>query len=74
MSIVLPQLPAPIAWGIRITTLEGEVLAEHEPHRVSKTASVGKVFVLIELARQISTGRVAAGALIDLSKTLYVAD
>ena len=39
MSIVLPQLPAPIAWGIRITTLEGEVLAEHEPHRVSKTAS-----------------------------------
>ena len=74
MSIALPQLSEPIAWSIRITTLDGEVLAEHEPDRVSKTASVGKVFLLIELARQIREGKVAADALIDLSTTLRVAD
>lgn len=74
MTITLPQLAEPIAWSIRITDLDGEVLAEHEPDRVCKTASVGKVFLLIELARQIAAGQVAADALIDLSKTLYVAD
>lgn len=35
------------AWSVRITDLNtGEILWEHDPERVLKTASVGKIFLL----------------------------
>lgn len=45
------------AWSVRITELStGETLWEHDPDRVLKTASVGKVFLLAEVARRFEDG------------------
>lgn len=42
-----------IRWSARLTDDAGTMLAEHAPHERLKTASVGKVFLLAEVARQL---------------------
>ncbi|AKS31047.1 serine hydrolase [Mycolicibacterium goodii] len=47
------RLAATATWSVRITDLgTGEILWEHDAERVLKTASIGKVFLLAEVARR----------------------
>lgn len=46
-----------MTWSIQVRDIEsGQVLLDHEPERVLRTASVGKLFVLIELAARLEGG------------------
>lgn len=48
---------AGVEWSIQVRDLaSGAVLADHEPDRVLRTASVGKVFLLTEVAAQLDAG------------------
>ena len=49
--IELPELDPRITWSIRVLDGEGRVLAERTPEIVCRTASVGKLFLLVEVAR-----------------------
>ena len=52
----LPDL-APAEWSIRVVDVaQGSVLASLDAGRVLRTASVGKVFLLVEAARQATAG------------------
>jgi beta-lactamase class A len=56
VSLRLELLPR-VDWSVSVVDLgSGEVLASHDPDRLLSTASVGKVFALIELAEQLSSG------------------
>lgn len=52
----LPTI-AGIDWSIEVRELSGEVLAEQASERALKTASVGKLFALIEAARALEAGQ-----------------
>lgn len=54
----LPDLGLPgTEWSICLRdSTSGDVLAQHEQDRQLRTASVGKVFLLVEVARQIAAG------------------
>ncbi|EAQ00219.1 beta-lactamase related protein [Janibacter sp. HTCC2649] len=74
VSLNLELLPE-VDWSIRIVDLgSGEVLASHDPDRLLSTASVGKVFALIELAERLRDGRLAADQLLDRRSVAPVAD
>ena len=52
----LPDL-APAEWSIRVVDVaQGSVLASLDARRVLRTASVGKLFLLVEAARQATAG------------------
>ncbi|MEO7268585.1 MAG: serine hydrolase [Knoellia sp.] len=74
MSLNLELLPE-VDWSIRIVDLgSGEVLASHEPDRLLSTASVGKVFALIELAERLRDGRLTIDQPLDRRAVAPVAD
>lgn len=53
----LPELPADSEWSIEIVdATTRDVLASHRADQVLKTASVGKLFLLAEVARRIEDG------------------
>ncbi|MGO4342394.1 serine hydrolase [Pedococcus sp. 2YAF34] len=46
-----------VAWGIQLVdTATGQVLAAHRPDQVQRTASLGKVLLLLEVARLLESG------------------
>src|SRR5687767_2752924 len=56
-SVLGVALPAGIEWGVCVRdAASGDVLAEHEPHAVLPAASVGKVLLLIAVARTLDLG------------------
>lgn len=55
----LPDLDPRLTWSVRITDADGSVLAEHTPEVVCLTASVGKLFLLVEVATQLCDGRLS---------------
>jgi beta-lactamase class A len=74
VSLNLELLPG-VDWSIRIVDLgSGEVLASHGPDRLLSTASVGKVFALIELAERLRDGRLSADQQLDRRAVAPVAD
>lgn len=53
----LPELTPDITWSVCVRDAEtSAVLAEHHPLAVLRTASVGKIFLLIEVAAQAEAG------------------
>lgn len=75
MSIPLPVLDARAHWSLRIVdALTGDVLAEHEPDAVCETASIGKVFLLIEVAGRLADGRLRADQHVAIPAEHVVAD
>lgn len=65
----------PVAWSIDVTDLRtGNPLLRHEPDRVLATASVGKVFLLLEVAARIADGRIDPAARLSISPEHEVAD
>jgi beta-lactamase class A len=55
--LTLPALPAGPRWSVCLRdTATSTVLAAVDPDAVLRTASVGKVFLLLEVARRLGTG------------------
>jgi beta-lactamase class A len=62
-------------WSVAVRDIgSGDVLWQHRPDTLLRTASVAKVFVLVELADAIGAGRLAEGALLDRREVAPVAD
>ena len=74
MALSLELLPG-VDWSVSVVDLgSGEVLASHEPDRLLSTASVGKVFVLVELAERLRSGALATDQPLDRRAVAPVAD
>jgi beta-lactamase class A len=64
----LPRLFLDVEWSVCIRdAATSEVLAAEEPGRVLRTASIGKLFLLIEIARQAEVGELDLGE--ELTRT-----
>lgn len=75
MSVVLPVLDERVTWSIRVLDApDGGILAEHTPDVVCETASIGKVFLLIDVARRIEEGELSPDERIDIPDEHRVAD
>ena len=54
----LPELDPRAKWSIRVVDADsGQELLAHEPDVVCETASIGKVFLLLEVAQRLEDGR-----------------
>jgi beta-lactamase class A len=75
MSVTLPQLDPRVDWSIRLLdATTSEVLAEETPTKRLKTASIGKIFLLIEVARRLEDGRLKQEDRIELLDEFFVED
>jgi beta-lactamase class A len=63
-----------ITWSICIRDCAGRELASHDPNISMKTASIGKLLLLTEVARQFETGDLDSAELLDRDPKLLVAD
>lgn len=73
----LPDLPegSGARWSVALTDLrDGTVLAEHDPDLLLPSASVAKVFLLVEVAARLVDGRLDPGLLLDRRTVAPVAD
>lgn len=74
-GLALPALDPRVRWSISIVdAVDSAVLAEHEPEQMCETASIGKVFLLIEVARRLEAGELAPDARIEIPDEHRVAD
>lgn len=74
MPFELPVLDPRATWSVRVVTSDGAVLAEYEPDTQCETASVGKIFLLIEVARRLVSGELDADQRIGIPPEHFVAD
>ncbi len=65
---------ADIDWSVSIRDGAGCELASRDGDRALKSASVGKVLLLLEVARQIETGELDGASLLSRTPELAVAD
>ncbi|MFD6818361.1 serine hydrolase [Microbacterium sp. NPDC060132] len=73
--IALPPLDPRATWSVRLLDADtGATLAEHDPDVQCETASIGKIFLLIEVARRLEDGTLAADARIDIPDEHRVED
>lgn len=55
--IALPTLDPRVTWSVRVVdAADGTTIAEQQPHVQCETASIGKIFLLIEVARRLEDG------------------
>ena len=74
-GIALPELDPRVRWSIRLLDASsGEVLADRTPDLVCETASVGKVFLLIEVASRLEAGALAPDQPVPIPDEHRVAD
>lgn len=74
-DLLAPTLARGARWSVRLRDVAtGAVLAEHEPDLLLRTASVGKVFLLVAVAEQLDDGRLDAWQPVDRRSVLPVAD
>lgn len=69
-----PALTAGVDWSIRVETADGVVLADHQPELILKTASVGKIFLLVEVARRLEAGELDPGLTVSWEDQELIAD
>lgn len=75
MTIEIPALHPRVTWSVRVAdALSGDVLAEHNPNTQCETASIGKIFLLIEVARRLAEGSLTPDQTIEIPEELRVAD
>ncbi|SMY12203.1 serine hydrolase [Brevibacterium jeotgali] len=73
--LTTPAAEVPVAWSIDVVDLAtGLPLLRHEPDRVLGTASVGKIFLLLEAAARIADGRLDPAARLPIRPEHEVAD
>ncbi len=65
---------ANIEWSVCIRDAAGHELARRNADRPMKTASVGKMLLLVEVARQCAEGEISGATLLDRDPELLVAD
>jgi beta-lactamase class A len=70
VSAVVAATPE-VAWSISVT---GRAAAAHDPGRRLSTASIGKILLLTETARQIAEGRLDPGEPLRRDPAIAVAD
>jgi len=74
VPLSLELLPG-VDWSVQVVDLgSGEVLTSHDPDRLLSTASVGKVFVLVELAERLREGSLQPDEPLDRRAVAPVAD
>lgn len=74
-AIDLPALDPRMRWSLSVLDAgDGRVLASHTPDVVCETASVGKVFLLIEVARRLESGELDPDQRIQIPDEHRVAD
>lgn len=74
-ELVLPPLPDGIDWSIEIAEARsGRPLAVHRAQAQHRTASIGKVFLLIEACTRIADGRLDPDAPLDVPQEHAVGD
>lgn len=74
-AIDLPVLDPRMRWSLSVLDADdGRVLASHTPDVVCETASVGKVFLLIEVARRLESGELDPDQRIQIPDEHRVAD
>lgn len=61
-------------WSYCLLDAQGDVIDEESADSVQSTASIGKVFLLCEVAEQIMDGRLNAGQMVHRDPSLAVAD
>lgn len=61
-------------WSVCVRDAAGAVLLAHRPDDVLATASIGKVFLLLEVARRLADGRLPADVPLRRHERLLVAD
>lgn len=70
-----PVAPSGVEWGLHVIDLaDGSVLASDSADTVLRTASIGKIFLLIEVARRLSVGELHPDDLCEASAEHYVED
>ncbi|WP_225733515.1 serine hydrolase [Pseudoclavibacter sp. CFCC 13611] len=75
MTIEIPELHPRVTWSIQAADAQtGEVLASYQPDTQCETASIGKIFLLIETARRLEEGSLVAEQRIEIPDELRVAD
>ncbi|MBT2486267.1 MULTISPECIES: serine hydrolase [unclassified Microbacterium] len=73
--IVLPDLDKRATWSIRILDADtGTVVAERTPNVRCETASIGKIFLLLEVARRLEDGSLSDEQRITIPEEHRVAD
>ncbi|GAA1657084.1 serine hydrolase [Microbacterium flavum] len=74
-AITVPVLDARVRWSLRIVDADSEeILADRTSDLVCETASIGKVFLLIEVAARLESGALAAGQIVEIPAEHRVAD
>lgn len=74
-SLVLPDLTPGVRWSVCLRDAQtSAVLAAHDADRVQRTASVGKVFLLLEVARRLEDGTLDADEPLAWEEEEWVAD
>lgn len=75
MTFTLPELDDRVTWSIHILDADTrQVVATHHSDTVCRTASIGKVFLLIDVARRIVDGRLDPHRLIEIPEEHVVED
>ncbi len=72
--LLAPTVDRGATWSVQVRRAGGAVVAEHDPERLLRTASVGKVFLLMRVAAMIETGELDPGELLDRADGPAVAD
>ena len=73
--LVRPTRDRGARWSVRVSDVDGgDVLASYEPDALLPTASVGKVFLLIEVAARVERGELELAHLVDRDAVPPVAD
>ncbi|MBS3181647.1 serine hydrolase [Leucobacter manosquensis] len=74
-SLRLPRLDPRATWSIRVVDAStGDPLLEHDPDVQCETASIGKIFLLIEVARRIESAVLDPDESVEIPPHLAVAD
>jgi len=73
-GLLAPTLDRGAVWSVQVRRAGGDVIAEHDPERLLRTASVGKVYLLMRVAELIGTGELDPGELLDRDRGPAVAD
>ena len=75
MTVRLPPLSPDVEWSVCVRdATTSEVLAAVTPDLVLRTASIGKLFLLIEIARQAEAGELDLGEELGRTSADAVAD
>jgi beta-lactamase class A len=70
----LPELEPRARWGVCVLDAGGAVLLAHREHEVHRTASIGKLLLLVEVARGLADGTLRRDEPLDRRAVEPVAD